>query len=120
MIDDYRNFTNFGQSFLLLFVISTGENWNMLMYDCNDTPPNCTPGETCGTSYAPAFFIVFVLFVQNVMLNLFILVIIDQFTTYYMNDDNPIEKFKKNLDIFMKVWIQFTVQRYRCIKLREK
>ena len=77
MIDDYRNFTNFGQSFLLLFVISTGENWNMLMYDCNDTPPNCTPGETCGTSYAPAFFIVFVLFVQNVMLNLFILVIID-------------------------------------------
>lgn len=77
MIDEYRNFNNFGESFLFLFVIATGENWNMLMYDCNKTPPGCTPGMSCGTSFAPAFFIIFVLFVQNVMLNLFILVIIN-------------------------------------------
>ena len=77
VIDEYRNFNDFGQSFLFLFVISTGENWNMLMYDCNKTPPNCVEGVDCGTSFAPAFFIVFVLFVQNVMLNLFILVILN-------------------------------------------
>lgn len=72
----YRNFEDFGQSFLTLFVIATGENWNGLMYDCINTPPNCVQGEDCGTSLAPGFYIVFVIFIQNVMLNLFILVIL--------------------------------------------
>jgi voltage-dependent calcium channel R type alpha-1E len=120
IISDMRNFKDFGNSFLTLFVISTGENWNMLMYDCIDTPPNCIQGQTCGTSLAPVFFIIFVLFVQNVMLNLFILVIISQFETYYMGDDNPIIKYQVNMEVFMKTWIEFTVQKYRCIKLREK
>lgn len=101
-------------------MIATGENWNMLMYDTVDTYPNCVQGETCGSSFAPIFFILFVLFVQNVMLNLFILVIITQFETYYVADDNPIRKFSKNLEIFMKIWVQFTQHKYRCIKLREK
>ena len=115
-----RNYVDFGQSFLTAFVISTGENWNGLMYDCLNTPPNCVPGETCGTSFAPIFYIVFVVFVQNVMLNLFILVILDQFDRYYMSDDNPIFKFKDSLKVFMKTWIYFTQQKYRCLKLREK
>lgn len=37
-----------------------------------------------------------------------------------MSEDNPITKFKKNLDVFMVTWIHFTVQKYRCLKLREK
>ena len=119
-INEYRNYNDFGQSFLTLFVISTGENWNGLMYDCIDTPPNCVPGKTCGTSLAPIFYIIFVLFVQNVMLNLFILVILTQFEMYYIDEDNPINKFKKSLDVFMVTWIHFTQTRYRCLKLREK
>lgn len=75
-INEYRNYEDFGQSFLTLFVIATGENWNGLMYDCLNTPPMCEPGVSCGTSLAPGFYIVFVIFVQNVMLNLFILVIL--------------------------------------------
>ena len=92
----------------------------MLMYDTNITPPECDPGVNCGTSLAPLFFIIFVLFVQNVMLNLFILVIIMQFDTYYISTDNPITKFKKNLDVFMITWVEFTATRSRCVKLREK
>lgn len=49
--------------------------------------------------------------VQNVMLNLFILVIIGQFEKYYMAEDNPITKFKKNLDVFMVTWVDFTATR---------
>lgn len=82
--------------------------------------PDCEPGETCGTSLAPAFYIVFVIFIQNVMLNLFILVILTQFEMYYMSDDNPIKKFSKSLNVFMETWIFFTQTRYRCLKLREK
>lgn len=73
-----------------MFIIATGENWPVLMYDCMNTPPNCEENVSCGTSYAPIFYIIFVIMVQNVMLNLFILVIIQQFETYYVSDDNPI------------------------------
>ena len=110
-IDGYHNFTAFLNSFQLIFILTTGENWNYFMYDCINTPPNCIPGQTCGTSYAPIYWLVFVMIVQNVMLNLFILVIIGQFEKYYMAEDNPITKFKKNLDVFMVTWVDFTATR---------
>ena len=37
-----------------------------------------------------------------------------------MNEDNPISKFKSNLDVFMKTWVDHTATKSRCIKLREK
>ena len=37
-----------------------------------------------------------------------------------MSTDNPISKFKKNLDVFMVTWVEFTATKSRCIKLREK
>jgi len=32
--DEYINFSNFANSFLLMFRMSTGEDWHMIMYDC--------------------------------------------------------------------------------------
>jgi hypothetical protein len=37
-----------------------------------------------------------------------------------MNEDNPISKFKTNLDAFMGTWVNYTATKSRCIKLREK
>lgn len=37
-----------------------------------------------------------------------------------MDKDSPIKKFKKNLEIFMHTWVDFTATKFRCIKLREK
>ena len=79
VINEYKNFTVFDKSFLLLFAISTGEDWNQIMYDCSKVEPDCIPGETCGNAFAPAYFIAFILLVTYVLLNLFILVIIQQF-----------------------------------------
>lgn len=79
VINEYKNFTVFDKSFLLLFSISTGEDWNRIMYDCSHVAPDCIVGETCGSSFAAVYFISFILLVTYVMLNLFILVIIQQF-----------------------------------------
>lgn len=78
-INEYKNFQVFDRSFLLLFSISTGEDWNRIMYDCSQTAPDCVEGLTCGSEFAPVYFIAFILLVTYVMLNLFILVIIQQF-----------------------------------------
>ena len=90
VIGEYKNFTVFDTSFLLLFSISTGEDWNRIMYDCSRTPPDCIEGETCGNRYAYAYFIAFILLVTYVMLNLFILVIIQQFQKLYLDSEGSL------------------------------
>ena len=89
-INEYKNFTVFHRSFLLLFSLSTGEDWNVFMYDCRKTLPNCTPGEDCGSSLAPAYFMTIVLVFTYVLLNLFILVIIQQFQKLYFDTGSPL------------------------------
>ena len=116
VISDYKNFTVFDRSFLLLFSISTGEDWNLIMFDCSRTPPACEPGRTCGNGLAPAYFIAFILLVTYVMLNLFILVIIQQFQKLYLDQAGPLQLFNRDYEIIVKQWIKFT-RHQRCLKL---
>jgi hypothetical protein len=64
IVDDYTNFKNFGQAMISLIRISTGEEWNVIMYDLEDGP------------IAPIYFISFVVITSFVMLNMFIMVIL--------------------------------------------
>lgn len=116
VISDYKNFTVFDRSFLLLFSISTGEDWNLIMFDCSRTPPACEPGRTCGNGLAPAYFIAFILLVTYVMLNLFILVIIQQFQKLYLDQAGPLQLFNRDYEIIVTQWIKFT-RHQRCLKL---
>ena len=118
-INEWKNFTNFHLSFSLLFSISTGEDWNRIMYDCMDTPPNCIEGKTCGSSIAPIFFLFFILLVTHIMLNLFILVIIQQFSKYYIEEDNVLERFEADFEDFKEAWKLFT-HRHQILKLAVK
>ena len=47
-----------------------------------------------------------------IMLNLFILIIIQQFEDFHLKEDNPITHFKRNLDSFSKIWAEFTEANY--------
>lgn len=103
---DFKNFANFLNSFLLLFALSTGEDWNKVMFDCSRTEEwgcienlNCGPG---GISFV--FFMLLILVCSHVMLNLFILVIIQQFEKYYLPDDNMLARFKNDQVSFMLIW----------------
>jgi len=120
VLDDLKNFNNFFNAFLLLFAVSTGEDWNLIMFDCGRTPPDCIPKRTCGNIFAKLYFYALVLVCSHVMLNLFILVIIQQFETYYLPKENMIVKFKQDLNSFMSVWIKFTQKKYKCQRIKEK
>jgi|TARA_B110000967_G_scaffold200489_1_gene236348 hypothetical protein len=61
------NFTNFGNSLLVLLRMVTGEAWNVIMYDCMvtedcDASPDCVRGTCCGSAGAPLYFVTFVIF----------------------------------------------------------
>jgi voltage-dependent calcium channel L type alpha-1S len=89
---------------IVLFKMSTGEDWPLIMYDTMNTDSNCISGINCGTKLAPLYFFSFTMICNYVMLNLFILVIIQQFELYYLVDDNILQKFRDDLSNFKKTW----------------
>ena len=120
-IDDQVNFREFDKALLLLFQISTGENWPYILVDCSRTKADgCVEGETCGMSpYSYFYFDAMVLVCSYVMLNLFILFIIQQFEKYYMPKESMITRFKQDLTAFHEVWQRFTQAKYKCVKIKE-
>lgn len=105
----FKNFRNFKASLLLNFALSTGEDWNKVMFDCSRSKEEgCIEGKTCGGKFSFIYFILLILVCSHVMLNLFILVIIQQFEKYYLADDNMLGQFKVDFVSFMKIWKQFT------------
>ena len=53
--------------------------------------------ESCAVAYSPAYFLSFVVLCTLVVLNLFILVILQQFETYYLPENNTLNSFKNDL-----------------------
>jgi len=81
VIGDNKNYVNTVNGILFLFALTTGEDWNKVMFDCSRTPEieggkGCINGLNCGTSWSFVYHIMLVLVCTHVMLNLFILVII--------------------------------------------
>jgi hypothetical protein len=101
------NFINFSQSLVMMLRLSTGEDWPMVMFDLMNTEADCIPGQTCGTGYTPVFFIMFVLIQQYIMVDLFVLIILQQFDLYYLPTDNVLDRFKTDVNNFKLTWKVF-------------
>ena len=119
IINENMNFSNFGKSMLLVFRMTTGEDWNNIMFDCMRVDEKCLMTNTCGSPYAVIYFILFILISTYIMLNLFVLVILQQFDKYYLPKDNIIQRFKGDLTNFKQTWKEFTFARYSCLKIKE-
>lgn len=67
IIDENVNFSDFHHSFVILFRSQTGEDWQKVMFDTMYR----------GSFYNVIFWIVFIVIQEFIMLNLFILIILD-------------------------------------------
>ncbi len=103
-INDFYNFSNFGFAIILCLKISTGEDWNLFMFDCARTSTTCTAGVGCGNPMAYIYFLTFKLVVTFVMLNLFILIVLQLFEKFFINTENIISKFKEDFENFQEHW----------------
>ncbi len=75
----YGNFSTFFKSFVTLFRMVTGENWNGIMHECALKPPFCTLGVDCGSHHAYLFFFMFQVTTSFLAVNLVVAVVIDHF-----------------------------------------
>lgn len=55
------------------------------------------------------------------MLNLFILIVLDQYDMNYFQEDNPLNKFEEYSSIFMESWVKFSLngEKIRASKLTD-
>lgn len=97
IIDDLNNFSNFNYAMVLLFRCSTGESWWSFMFDTYKSNP-----------YAPLYWIPFIVICNFIMMNLFILVILDEFEKYSQKGDSPHTVFKESIVEFRKNWSALT------------
>jgi hypothetical protein len=86
---------------------STGEDWHKIMFDTTrNSAFNCTE-TSCGQTYNIIIFVVFIIFQQYIMLNLYIIVMMQNFEDNYINTDNPIQNFEIMTEHFKNEWIKY-------------
>lgn len=88
-------FRDFGVAFLNLFRFSTGEDWHLSMYEL-------------GGLASRVYFVAFIFFSSFVMINMFVLIIIQQFENFYFNPENPLNRFEDIANEFRTTWVSFT------------
>lgn len=95
IINEWFNFNNFGMSMLTLVRIATGEDWNRFMNDCAEETDQYTTAIYFGSFTAVSSFVV---------LNLFIMVIIQEYDEFQNNPYSVPQLFRKESKKFQNAW----------------
>ena len=104
-VNDWFNFNDFGFAIMLLLKLATGEDWNFFMFEYARTSDNCVAGIGCGDVSAYAYFISYKFVSTFVMINLFVLVVLQLFEKYFIETDNIVSKFKEDFEVFQFNWL---------------
>ena len=110
-LNRHANFRNSWFALLLLFRITTGEDWNRVMHDCMVSPPMCSLSKNdnywetdCGHSIvAPIFFFSYYVIVTYIFWNLFIAVVIENFSLFSSTDEDMLMS-NSDIKVFQEVW----------------
>ena len=97
--NEYFNFDNFIKSFLLVFRSATGENWHIVMIELANVDKS-----KINPAVAIIFSIVMNFFTFYIMMNLFLLITLQQYSEFFSKSENPIEIFNNIVDSFKFAW----------------
>uniref|UniRef100_A0A7S3G1E6 Uncharacterized protein n=1 Tax=Palpitomonas bilix TaxID=652834 RepID=A0A7S3G1E6_9EUKA len=118
-INSNGNFQDFVGAMLMLFQMSSGDEWNLMMREAMIQPPYCTRtwehpelwdvwGDTtddCGSSFAPVFFILIYVTLVYIFMNLVIAVILENFSHMYSKEEARIQA--SDFDVLKDKWAEF-------------
>ncbi|CAK68274.1 unnamed protein product (macronuclear) [Paramecium tetraurelia] len=111
VMDDLINFTNFGNAMLALFKCASGDDWRTIMTDTMQHNPLCQEDpKYCGSPTNQLYFILFMLLSNYVLLNLFVLGLIEQFEQFFQMQNSQIQTYVENVDDIKTIWCKYTTQ----------
>ena len=102
-MNSFYNLNNFYNSFLLVFGSVTGDNWHLVMQELAfiDEDKYKEP-------VAYVYMLIMNFLSAVIMLNLFLMVILQQYDEFTQKSYNPIEKFEIFSEEFKEVWNKYS------------
>ncbi|XP_076870748.1 sodium channel, voltage gated, type VIII, alpha subunit b isoform X4 [Brachyhypopomus gauderio] len=114
-IDDMYNFETFGNSMIILFMITTSAGWDGLLAPILNYPPDCdpekeNPGTTvkgdCGNpSVAIFFFVMYIIVSFLIVVNMYIAIILENFSVATEESADPL--CEDDFESFYEIWEKF-------------
>ncbi|CAD8054705.1 unnamed protein product [Paramecium primaurelia] len=109
VMDDQINFQNVAQALLALFKCASGDDWRTIMTDTMQHNPLCLEdSKYCGSVNNQYFFFLFMLLSNYVLLNLFVLGLIEQFEQFFQLQNSLIQTYVENVDKIKTVWCKYS------------
>ncbi|CAD8111921.1 unnamed protein product [Paramecium sonneborni] len=109
VMDDQINFQNIAQAMLALFKCASGDDWRTIMTDTIFYNPYCSEDEQyCGSIYNQIYFFLFMLLSNYVLLNLFVLGLVEQFEQFFMLQNSMIQTYVENVDKIKTIWCKYS------------
>ncbi|CAD8147067.1 unnamed protein product [Paramecium octaurelia] len=109
VMDDQINFQNVAQALLALFKCASGDDWRTIMTDTMQHNPLCLEDpKYCGSVNNQYFFFLFMLLSNYVLLNLFVLGLIEQFEQFFQLQNSLIQTYVENVDKIKTVWCKYS------------
>eukprot|EP00466_Bigelowiella_natans_P004329 jgi/Bigna1/69667/fgenesh1_pg.9_\ len=102
-LSQYENFSSFPSSILTLWRLATGDSWEEIQtgLSLDESSGQCSDSEgNCGYPWSPVYTISFMIFVALVMVNLFIAVILESFSTATQDSESSLESLHEWRDIW--------------------
>mmetsp|Transcript_13676 Transcript_13676/g.25803 ORF Transcript_13676/g.25803 Transcript_13676/m.25803 type:complete len:1737 (+) Transcript_13676:154-5364(+) len=103
VIDAYTNFHDFGFALLILLRVSTGEEWNLILFDCIDK---------VGYPAPLIYFISFVLITSVILLHLLVMVVLQEYEDVENDPESALKVFKIYLKDFRSLWAELSDRRH--------
>ncbi|RVE70489.1 hypothetical protein OJAV_G00065000 [Oryzias javanicus] len=114
-IDDLYNFETFGNSMIILFMITTSAGWDGLLLPILNYPPDCdsnleNPGTTvkgdCGNpSVGIFFFVMYIIISFLIVVNMYIAIILENFSVATEESADPLSE--DDFETFYEIWEKF-------------
>ncbi|XP_076012644.1 sodium channel, voltage gated, type VIII, alpha subunit b isoform X3 [Genypterus blacodes] len=114
-IDDMYNFETFGNSMIILFMITTSAGWDGLLLPILNYPPDCdvllenagTPATgNCGNpSVGIFFFVMYIIISFLIVVNMYIAIILENFSVATEESADPLSE--DDFETFYEIWEKF-------------
>ena len=121
VLDDLLNFQDFPKAMLTLFKCVCIFGWRNVMTDTTYLNPFCSHEnpEYCGSKLSYLYFVTFMILCRLILLNLFVLALVEQFEGFFDSQDSPLETYVEHIDKFRTVWCKYSYDT-RGVKMHTK
>ncbi|XP_068449675.1 sodium channel, voltage gated, type VIII, alpha subunit b isoform X3 [Clinocottus analis] len=114
-IDDMYNFETFGNSMIILFMITTSAGWDGLLLPILNYAPDCDPllensgtpatGNCGNPSVGIFFFVMYIIISFLIVVNMYIAIILENFSVATEESADPLSE--DDFETFYEIWEKF-------------